>query len=131
MILSCVTIFLCFCIFSFLWLNFFFGAWGRPKGLEVFFFFFFANKAGRGHERLAGRRGGGCPEEAPWHPILLKLCENSPVTPFDNNNKALAPEWLGVYDIRIKVYKVAFIFPSFFRWRSQSRSYTACPLTLS
>ena len=44
-LLSCLTVFLCSCIFSLLQLNLFFGTWGRPRRLK----FFYNQEAGRGH----------------------------------------------------------------------------------
>ena len=37
LILSCLTVLLCFCIFSLLWLNFFFGTWRRSGRLKLFY----------------------------------------------------------------------------------------------
>ena len=45
MILSCLTVFLCFCVFSFLQLNLLFGTWGRLRKLKLFC----KQKVGRGH----------------------------------------------------------------------------------
>ena len=33
-IFSCLTVFLCFCAFSLLWLDLLFGTWGRPRRLK-------------------------------------------------------------------------------------------------
>ena len=35
--LSCLTVFLCFCIFSLIWLNLLFGTQGRPRRLKLFY----------------------------------------------------------------------------------------------
>ena len=51
-VLSCLTVFLCFRIFSFLWLNFFLGTWGRPRKPK----FFYKQKASRG---FGAREEGG------------------------------------------------------------------------
>ena len=61
-ILSCLTVFLCFCIFSFLWLSLFFGTWGRPRELNLP-----TNK--RQVEDTVGFRGV-CPQ-GPWGPVQL------------------------------------------------------------
>ena len=48
-ILSCLTLFFCFCFFSLLWLNLPFGTWGMPRSLK------FSYK----QEKGGGKGGGG------------------------------------------------------------------------
>ena len=51
--LFCLTVFLCFCIFSLLSLNLFFGTQGRPRRLNVFY----KQEAGGGHDGVGSGRG--------------------------------------------------------------------------